>query len=147
MPEKQTPKSRKRRKRETLTIDVTGLSENSPVRIPKNMEVWDGKDIKMSGPCKENVDELVTLILYISNKLNTGPELKTGIAKRVIILKCLIEMLMVNTLADNFHRCGLLFEVMSEIFRRAHLEGPVAVLVKDNTKIPQKDGDGVSYVA
>ena len=138
-------KTRQRKKKQLITIDVTDLS--SEMKIPKNMEVW-SKENPMSKKCNLKINELASITCYLAKQLNSAPELKTNFAKRAIVLKSLVSVLMLNTFLDNFHRYGILYECMNEAFQRQH--PPIAMLVpktlNGKSKKPE-NGRRSAYVA
>jgi len=119
--------------KKTLTIDITDLFKE--YKTPKNMELWD-KTNKMTNECKEMIAELSTIIAYVAEQLNDGPEVKESIAKRCMILKSLVSFLMNQTFLDHLHRYGILHQVMNEMFAK---QNPVVVIQPEKQSDPKSD--------
>lgn len=131
---------KQKKKKLTLTIDISNPKE---YKIPKNMQIWD-KDKPMSEKCVKLIEELSTIIAYVSKRLNEGPEVKKNIAKRTLVLKALTQLFLMNTFVDNFHRYGILRQVEVDIMDRQRV--PSVMLLQ-----PKKPKDGEkkkrSYIA
>lgn len=126
---------KQKRKKPTLTIDISNPKE---YKIPKNMQVWD-KDKPMSEKCVKLIEELSTIIAYVSKRLNEGPELKKNVAKRALVLKALTQFLLTNTFVDNFHRYGILRQVEVDIMDRQRVPS-VMLLQPKKPKETKKRG-------
>lgn len=105
-------RKKKQKDRVTLTIDITDLS--SKCKTPKNMEIWT-KDNPMSKKVEKLIDECTNLVAYMAKRLNEGPEVKTNIMKRASITKALIQFLIKQVYLDNFHRLGMLDQIMYDL--------------------------------
>lgn len=136
MPEKKK-KRKKRKKRKTITVDVTDLFvKTKDTKMPKYMELWTTEK-PMTDKCNKTINEMSTLVAYVAKTLNTYPEFKKSMAKRAVLLKCLVIVLTQNTFMDNFHRYGILHECMNEIHRQQHQ--PIAVVVSSKQGKPKSN--------
>lgn len=132
-------KKKKKKDRVTLTIDITDLT--SKCKTPKNMEIWT-KDKPMSKKVEKLIDECTNLAAYMAKRLNEGPEVKTNIMKRASITKALVQFLMAQVYLDSFHRLGMLDQIMYD-FKASR--GQPIILAVDEESIETKKEKGNNH--
>lgn len=129
-------KKKVKKDRVMLTVDITDLT--SKCKTPRNMEVWT-KEKPMSKKVEKLIDECTNLVAYVGKRLNEGPEVKTNIMKRASIAKALVQFLLAQTYLDDFHRLGILDQIMYDLKARQHQ--PIILAVSEDSIESKKAGN------
>jgi hypothetical protein len=96
-----------------LDIDLTELFTH-PVEV-KHDELWKTKE-EMSEDYKKLAQSLSYLAIYIARNINEGPEVKDNSAKRILLARTILGMLINNLAISGYEIYGVLTEITQETF-------------------------------
>ena len=138
----------KEKKEKTINLDDYYLiPKKFEIKEPKTLEgleIWD-EGSQMSEEYKQMLHDLSLVMLYSATQLNTGPEVKDSVSKRVLTMRTLLYAFIGNVFVDTYHKAGVLSEILDDILFRGRFKVLAFQESEKSKKIKNKDNGG-SYI-
>jgi len=111
-------KKKKKKKVRKIKIEVGKpylMTKEELPAVPAALQSW-ANPKAMSKEYLEMTGELLTMARYIALRLNQGPETEESVVKRTSTLKAVLYEIITHTFMDGYHRYGMLYELLMDIY-------------------------------